>query len=229
LGGGGGRKPPSEFLLLGWPLIALSDDLVGLVIGDFDMFDGLLGAVVSGIGGVVQNQMNQDEAQRNRDFQTQMSNTAYQRGMKDMKAAGLNPILAYQKGPASSPTGNAAVATNVGEQMVSGYNTARRVEADVPKTEADTALSKSNALLSAEQIKNAVATNENIRANTAASVAQAKLSAEQAKFVGAQTAGATSQNSAKEADKQYYDSWFGKGMRWIGNSLNEINPLKGWK
>lgn len=58
------------------------------------------------------NQLNVEEAQKNRDFQTQMSNTAYQRAKQDMEAAGLNPMMMTQGSMnASSPGG--AMATNV--------------------------------------------------------------------------------------------------------------------
>lgn len=44
------------------------------------------------------------EAQKNRDWQTQMSNTAHQREVKDLIAAGLNPVLSANAG-ASTPSG----------------------------------------------------------------------------------------------------------------------------
>lgn len=48
-------------------------------------------------------------ARRDREFQAYMSNTTYQRAVKDMEAAGLNPGLMYGSGSgASTPTGGSA-------------------------------------------------------------------------------------------------------------------------
>lgn len=44
--------------------------------------------------------------QINRDFQENMSNTSWQRGVKDMEAAGINPMFAISQGGASTPSGN---------------------------------------------------------------------------------------------------------------------------
>lgn len=65
-------------------------------------------AGLSKIGQDDANKKNAEQAQLNRDFQERMSNTAYQRAVKDLQAAGLNPALAYQQGGASAPTGSSA-------------------------------------------------------------------------------------------------------------------------
>lgn len=63
---------------------------------------------------IAANEFTANEAQKQRDWEQEMSNTAYQRQVADMRAAGVNPALAMNSGSngASTPSGSSATSVS---------------------------------------------------------------------------------------------------------------------
>lgn len=71
------------------------------------------------------NKAQADEARRTREFQQAMSSTSYQRAVADLKAAGLNPVLAaFPGGGASTPSGAMANFNDPGRNIAAGLSSA---------------------------------------------------------------------------------------------------------
>lgn len=80
----------------------------------------LIGGLFGSSGQSSANKANIKMSREQMAFQERMSNSAYQRAVADMQAAGLNPMLAYSQGGASAPMGSMPQIQNVAAAGASG-------------------------------------------------------------------------------------------------------------
>ncbi|AXH75094.1 MAG: DNA pilot protein [Microviridae sp.] len=238
-----GQRPPSE------PGFDWSKFPWGSAIG---ALGGLGSGAINYYGGSAANQANAEQAQKQMDFQKMMSDTSWQRGVKDMKAAGLNPMLAYSQGGASSAAGAAARMENVaGPAANSALSAAQAItsmentHAQTSNLNAQTAFTDSNTVLNeirGRQMEadihrtRASASRETAeesftRARTPGAEADSRVSrrTEDARIstarYGATTAGGTAAKA--EAEGEFWRSTYGQAAPYVERLLGQLGSIFG--
>nr|QJB18858.1 MAG: DNA pilot protein [Microvirus sp.] len=200
---------------------ALGSAFQGTTIGD--IVAPLIGAVGSSIGATSANNanaalmqqsnaFNEAEAEKNRAFQTEQRKTQYQTAVEDLKAAGLNPMLAYTQGgakptsgaqaSASSPPkmenvlGNAANSAATSAMALNNVMQNRLIQAQINKTDTEADNIQADTVNKLDTNPNIKAENKRILADIAFKDTSARLNSA--------TAANTEQGIAPSSDPYWY-------------------------
>lgn len=184
------------------------------------------------------NAMSQANAREQMAFQERMSNTSYQRAVKDLQEAGLSPMLAYSQGGASTPSGALGAVQQV--QMQNTMAGAAEAVGNIPGNVSRTAnLSAQNELLKEQKLQTqavtarelATASNLNEQTIKAAQdtktslatelnqIEQANLARAQQRVSNANAAAITLDNATKmrdiprqQAEEEKSKGWWGRNV-----------------
>lgn len=192
-----------------------------------------------------QMQWSAQQAQNQMDFQERMSGSQYQRGMEDMRKAGLNPILAYQQGGASAPLGaqgsspgipnleNAMEgmgrgATSAG-QAARNYFDIQNVRANTTNTGSQTELNEANkvvaaatALKTAQETATSASQEANNKAATAYTMEQMSNPAAARALMGAQSHSARAAGDLSDTQRKQLELY---GPHWTGQLGGSLERL----
>lgn len=147
--------------------------------------DPLTGTIIAGAmqagGGILGNVLSFNEAVRNRKWQENMSNTAHQREVADLRAAGLNPILSANAG-ASTPSGGQAKTDNPFEGAAATAMQARQLESTLGVNAATIANQMAQAHQAGTTARQTAVQTGIMEATAPAQIAEAALRVKEAGF-----------------------------------------------
>lgn len=204
-------------------LIGAAGSILG---GGIGAFGGMSNNAANNANSWAMANFNAQQAQQNRDWQERMSNTAYQRATADMRAAGINPVLAYKQGGSTTPSGStasgsAAHTENAMEALGHGVSSASQLGtrmAELEQTKATTSNLETQAALNSQLVQKAKAdtansafTAEKTLAETRA-ITQGNINAgiqEESHRHGVTSAAGQARMITEQADKmaKYGSSW----------------------